>query len=587
MILALCCAICGCKKSQPPAETKTGATNTVTEPSKAGTPNASDPVARLHWVGKKKLAADTNSAYLMTIWNMPESAKLEEQTLNKLAIAPWLSTFSNRPPVITNYDVVVAGHPAASLLRPLLDDLLQEEWHLEVRSAESGVQSGEPPKGSVPIPGSGTAEPAQGTPASAGQAELTLAIRLDPNREALWRTNLSKVFDSFPSNSALPTPHSALSFSRTGPWTIVRLAAGPTIPADELLRRMGTDTAGGGALGSGWLDGNLDLPRLSAALGWNLPEAWPKLNLAITGDGQNVRTRAQFDFAKPLALEIEPWNIPTNLIHDPLIGFMAIRGIRPLLEKFKPWTDLQLGTAPNQAFFWAQGGLPSMHFVVAPSNDASNQVHQLADIALNKVNPMIESNRLGTFRALTNGPGVIWYGMPWMSPRLDAVDTSHGPAVFAGFAKLSASEKPWPDALGAQLGSGTNLLVYDWEITGGCLQGLTQMGQMVRNVFARARLTHTASIEWLIAIQTKLGNSVTALNITAPSSLNLSRTSAIGFTAAELQLIADWLESPDFPSGSHTFEAPGSQPIMPLRRHTNSATVLPVGALPQTGPSKP
>jgi hypothetical protein len=350
---------------------------------------------------------------------------------------------------------------------------------------------------------------------------------------------------------------------------------------------MGTDNAGGGALGSGWLDGNLDLPRLSAALGWNLSEAWPTLKLAIDGDGQNVHTRAQLDFAKPLPLEIEPWNIPTNLIHDPLIGFMAVRGIRPLLQKFKPWADLQLGTPPNQAFFWAQGGLPSMHFVVAPSSEASNQVHQLADVALNKVNPMIESNRLGRFRALTNSPGVSWHGIPWMSPRLEVLETAQGPAVFAGFAKLTASEKPWPDALGAQLASGTNLLVYDWEITGGCLQGLTQMGQMVRNVLARARLTHTASLEWLLAIQTKLGNSVTALNPAGPAILNLSRTSSIGFTAAELQLIADWLESPDFPYGSHTFEAPGSSPIMPLVRHTNSATILPVEVLPHTGPSKP
>src|SRR5262249_12567173 len=224
----------------------------------------------------------------------------------------------------------------------------------------------------------------EGTPALPGPVEIILAIQLDEKQDALWRTNLPKVHDSFlaaaPFHHSLFTNH--LTFSRTGPWTVVSLSSSPSLPAEELLQRMGTQSSASGALGSGWLDGDLNLPKLSTALGWNLSDAWPKLELAITGDGQNVRTRAELNFAKPLGIEMEPWNIPTNLIHDPLIGFMAIRGVRPLLEKFKPWNDLQLGTPPNQAFFWAQGGLPSMHFLAAPSVEASNQVRKLAELAL-------------------------------------------------------------------------------------------------------------------------------------------------------------------------------------------------------------
>ena len=55
----------GCKKS-PPADT-------------------GNVVARIHWLGKKKLASDRTAARLMTIWNLPESANLEAQTLDKLA----------------------------------------------------------------------------------------------------------------------------------------------------------------------------------------------------------------------------------------------------------------------------------------------------------------------------------------------------------------------------------------------------------------------------------------------------------------------------------------------------------------------
>ena len=55
-----------------------------------------------------------------------------------------------------------------------------------------------------------------------------------------------------------------------------------------------------------------------------------------------MRTRAELDFPEPLPLEMEAWNIPTNLIHDPLIGFAAVRGIRPWLKSFKLWQE------PNQ-----------------------------------------------------------------------------------------------------------------------------------------------------------------------------------------------------------------------------------------------
>jgi len=149
----------GCKKSETPAEPKAAGTNAAA-PAKAGTPNVSQAIARLHWSGKKKLAADPNSAYLMTIWNLPESAKLEAQTLNKLAIAPWLATLSNppssgsagsaSPPAITNYDEIVAAHPAASLLRPLLEDLLQEEWQMEVKSPRAQSGGTDSPTGTPP-----------------------------------------------------------------------------------------------------------------------------------------------------------------------------------------------------------------------------------------------------------------------------------------------------------------------------------------------------------------------------------------------------------------------------------------------------
>src|SRR5207244_7272059 len=51
-----------------------------------------------------------------------------------------------------------------------------------------------------------------------------------------------------------------------------------------------------------WLDADLDLAGL-APLFWpssSLPQNLPRIALTVIGDGENVRTRAQLDFAKPL-----------------------------------------------------------------------------------------------------------------------------------------------------------------------------------------------------------------------------------------------------------------------------------------------
>jgi hypothetical protein len=583
-------AACGCKKSEGPAESKGGSTNAAAEPAKAATPSASEPIARLHWIGKKKLAADTNSAYLMTIWNLPESAKLEEQTLNKLAIAPWLSTLSNRPPVITNYDVVVAGNEGASLLRPLLDDLLQEEWHLEVRSEE--VQS---PKSKVQSQGSEVQSPKSKVQSPEG-AEITLAIRLDEKRDELWRTNLTKVHNSLLSE---PTIHDSpftnhLAFARSGPWTLVSLGSQDSISGEDVLRRMaGTESPAPGLVSNSWLEARLQLPRLSRVFGGDLSDAWPTLALAMNGDGMNVRTRADLDFSKPLGIELEPWNIPTNLIQEPLIGFMAIRGIRSWLQDFKPWQDLKLGTAPNELYFWAQRGAPFQHFFAWPSDNASNQLGQINKFLLDKVNPAL-APRVGQFETKTNEPEhLLWHGVPLFEPHVDYTNGGACSVVFGGFGPSSITNPPIPQGLVQQVTTATNLFWYDWEITQPCVDGLTELGQLLRIVLGRAQLPPKPCVAWLFAAGAKLGNSITGAKLISPTKISVFRSSSIGLTGSELEAVVDWLESPDFPHGFYTALAPVPPLINPLLHRTNLPPVLPSSnatnrsrQFPATGPQQ-
>ena len=214
--------------------------------------------------------------------------------------------------------------------------------------------------------------------------ELVFAIQLNEERARLWQTNLAALLESLTGSRAVAVPgrSNGWQLQFTGPritghgppshpspeasswrgpangrWWAWR--QGATSFLDEVLALIREDAV---ALAEPpkdfWLFADVDLRRVASALslGWDLPAELPKMTLGVTGDGQTVRTRGQLNFAKPLPFELEPWNIPTNLIHEPLVSFTAIQGIRPWLSSSKLWQGLQLGAPPNQLYLWAQNG---------------------------------------------------------------------------------------------------------------------------------------------------------------------------------------------------------------------------------------
>ena len=169
-------------------------------------------VARVHWLGKQRLAANTNAASIMAIWTLPESKALEAQTLARLAVGLFasnqLSTAAS-PSSATNLPSTLNPQPS-TLLRPLLEDLLQQECYVEVRQA--------------------TNQP----------GELGFAIRLSAERAGLWETNLAAILESITGSRAVAVPGRTngwqlpvtrqqppitrhLELARAGEWTVISL----------------------------------------------------------------------------------------------------------------------------------------------------------------------------------------------------------------------------------------------------------------------------------------------------------------------------------------------------------------------------
>lgn len=544
LAMAVACLV-GCDRPKTPASAPETA------------PVQSETIARIHWLGKDRLAAETNAAHFMSIWNLPESAALGAQTLEKLSLAPWRLASGN----------AAETNAASVLLRPLLDDLVRAEWHLEVRSAERGTRnaertSSEREVGNVASPSPGGEGRGEGE-----RLEIVLCLRLDDTRAALWQTNLPAVLAALRQNSALRTPHSA--FNVDG-WTVVSFGSAGTDAGTllaETLDRIERDHAPFAPRETNfWLEADVDLRRVAAlvAPGMKLPATLPRLAATMIGDGENVRTRGELTFAKPLELKMEPWNIPTNLIHDPLVSFSAVRGIEPWLSSLNAWNDLEIGPPPNQVFTWAMEGTPLATFSAAELPNARQQVEDVSSRLAETLNPWLAAKAWGGLRLAENSCGVIWEGMPFMAPFLQLATNNNGTTfAMGGFFPGGGTNAPPPE-LFRQVVAVKEVVSYQWEITAQRVEAWLYVGQFARFVSRKAQISKdSVSLAWIKAAGAKLGNGVTVVSRSGSSELSFVRKSGVGLTALELHLLADWLESPEFPYGLHTFVAP--EPEEPAR----------------------
>jgi hypothetical protein len=601
----------GCKKSA--SEGGHSQFQTTNQPSTLN-PQPSTTLARLHWLGKKRIAAQKTSSYFMSIWNMPEAARLETQTLDKLALAmvgdqaaeARLSGISNQAPVTssqqtenrkqntesTNQTGELVNrksqivNPQALLLRPLLDDLVREESYLEIQ--QQADQS----------------------------AELVLAIRLDDPRADLWPSNLSAVVASMTNAQSLPAPAnrlawrlplaprpSTLELARVGDWTLLGVAPGTNrllaelshrvlldhtpVPApgtgssfqvDPVTRKVGPAPASTAATNH-WLQADLDLRRLSSALSldWHLPDAWPRIAATWTGNGELVRITGELTFATPLNLQLDPWNIPTNLIYQPLVSFTALRGVRPWLARQEWLQHFQVEPVPNQFCAWASAGTPPLlTFAATPMTNAPSLLQRIGPRVETELNPWINSNAFGVLEYSKESASLAWSGIPMFTPTIEAIATPGGSFLLGRLgAKPPRVGKPAPPELFAQL-MRPNLVYYDWEITQAKLGQWIYLGQTARLAFVLPQMpSDCAAFGFLLAVAPKLGNAGTEVIEDGPARLSVVRNSHLGFTAAELHWLADWLESPAFPRRLHSSLTPKPAKWKARKPGTNSVPSMP------------
>lgn len=491
--------------------------------------SSSNIVGWLHWVGLDHLRADPRAGFFLRLWDLPESRRLESQTLDKLAETP--SRIAPPLPGTTNV-------PTA-LFRPLLDDLLRNECALEIRHVDGR------------------------------HGEIGFAIRLDPQRSALWETNFIGIMQYLTHLRAVSffdrpgwwlRKHHVpnwIEFTRAGDWTLMGLAQND----NPLLREMAARAARGepplpARDTNDWFEAECEPRHAVTTLRplWYVRPGWPRFSLNLSGHGTNVLARGQASFPKPLPVRIDSWTIPANLLRTNLTSFTAVRGFAPAAARRFWWTNSPIGPPPDQYFLWTASGSPMQTYLAVPMTNAVGATRALSEIFLTEGNRWLAKHLIGRFVAAPDANGIVLSGLPLISPFLKSVDFGNGTAIVAGM-----MQPPVPAPAGGgiidmtrDVESGPNLVYYDWENSSRELDAglyLAQMGSMMER---RPPLRlDSASAAWLRAIGPQLGTATTRISLTAPNELSFERTATIGFTALELSVLADWLESPDFPFPAH------------------------------------
>jgi hypothetical protein len=474
-----------------------------------------DLVAHIHFAGEQNIRASNHAASFTNEFCSAEALELRAQTVDKLArfLDGWLQT---------NGGVSVAE--GAAKLRPLLDDLQTAEWNLEARTGADGKPAG------------------------------AIAIRLAPDRAQLWQANLKPFFP-------------AASFKISGGWLVFDSGPGAPQLGDRLTQQIAkTDSA--------WLSVDVNWPHLAQ---WHpqLKElGLPETQFRVTATNANLHIDGTFFFPEKLSLDLEPWHVPTNTVHQPFNSFTAVRGFSGWL-KMQSWAKpYELTPTPNQLFVWAMTGSPYQTFAAIPVPDAVNaltQAHARLQPFIDKQNESKGSISKLTLEQTTNTEITI-QGALFFAPFLQASLKSDGQFLLAGGFPNIRLSKPVPPELFQRLAV-KNLVFYHWEFTADRLPlalNLSQLGLLI--TMHRQLGADSAALKWIQKIAPTLGNTVTEITQTAPDQLNFKRSAPGGLTAVEFLTLAHWLETPDFPHfdlklppPTHPKRArtPAQQPAMP------------------------
>jgi hypothetical protein len=506
-------------------------------------------MAQVHFVGAKQAAADPQGTTIKKVAAMAQSKALLKHLLDRVSEAP----------SILGKGVISSN--AASATQPVLRTMAEELWNTEFSLILQGAEK---------IP-----------------TDYTLAVRLNPERLGIWRTNIAAIAGLWNLGTVRqglaanlltmevgdPISPVRLRWVESGDWGLLGVGT-PSLPGlAKMLQSVGAGERPVPELTNNWLEASIDLQTLAPSIHLPTDFPWPQLDIQFRGDGENVRTAGTLTFPEDVTGSMEAWQVPTNIVTEPLITFSAARGIAPLLEKVQLLKNLGLSPAPNRLFTWGLQASAGQVFMAFPMPGLTNQLSKIAEQAPDLIPAAFSPGGKPDVLYNTTNHSIVWRGtVPIIVPSFQSLTGPGGEYAVAGLFPSFPVSPPPPELLN-QLAA-TNLIHYSWEITEHRVKQwlmLTQLGSVMSKTPQMTRAQ--PALPWLQAAAPLLGNSATEVLAESPRKWTFNRKSQIGLSGPELVLLARWVESVDFPLAD--LEVPpttaAAKPVAPAKNTTKPA----------------
>ena len=387
--------------------------------------------------------------------------------------------------------------------------------------------------------------------ASVNADSFILALRLEASRAQLWQDNLSKIFggsgDKFTSQEFNGQRWNAggsnsIWIIPARDWLLVGRGEDFAPAQIEYLTQIKANGRPVPALEHNWLEADCASARLG---GWLRLLRPARIHIAVALSEDKLQIGARILAADAISWKADPWQIPKDLMRGQIISFTAGQNVAAFLEMNPAVSQLAGNPLTNQFYFWALDQMPLLNYMAWPEANASNVLESLSTTvpaAFNSELKRFDGTEL--FRP-PQGNVLILRNIRLFVPVLQAVQGSNGPFLLLSSFPVAANAKPAPDALLSQVEGRSNLVYYDWEVTGRRLQEWQILGKMIANRSlpqnSHAQDDELVETEWLSALGSLPGNTVTEITRITPNELSVLRKAPIGFTAVELVSLADWV----------------------------------------------
>jgi hypothetical protein len=483
------------------------------------TNDAANVAARYHCAGSAQLTGNTNLSTLQKALALHSAEAVEDLALQRVS------------GLLAGSFQFGTNESAASSLEPLLSDVL----HTESLGSFGG--------------------------SAANPLNFVLALRLDAKRAQLWRDNLGKAFGG---------PGEKFTAEEFDGWRWNRGAAGSfwIVPARgwlvagrgdeflplqvEYLQQVSRQGRPVPPLQDNWLEADVDWARLAAWLpDWSqlLKPARIKINFSSRKD--NLRLTARVIYPGAIPWKPGSWQIPAEHVSSPLLSFTAGQDVAAFLNLSPAFSRLDDHPFTNQFYTWANNEWPLLTFMAWPVANATNALEKLSIEAPAAFNPELKQFNGTELLWLANQRKLVLSNLRVMAPSLEAVQDKAGEFLLLSMFPRLGANKPAPDELFKQINGRTNLVYYDWELTGPRLEQWRLFGRVLLN---RPRLhpekmSYSRLIEdkWMAELTPLAGNTVTQITLVAPNELSVVRNAPIGFSGIEMFLLAEWLSAIDSP----------------------------------------